>query len=250
VATAAAAVTEVFQRFAALASAGWSERSGEAFAWVTGVDLPTLNGVIVERPRTVDVATVASLLDRVAATGLSHSLQVRPPLSLELAHLAERRGLVREDDVPLMAVDSSRLTTAGRPVAGLDVRLARSDDRDLLARLAASGFGAPVEVFNDLVALAYQTDGLRAYVAYLDAEAAGTAMGLTTDDSVAVFTVSTLADRRRQGIGTALSARAVLDGHAAGCTWSWLQSSPIAHNLYGELGFVDLEVWACWVGTS
>src|SRR5262245_8273308 len=114
-ARATAAVTATFQHFSELVDSGWSARAGGAFAWVTGVDLPTLNGVIVDRPLSVDLASVASLLDRVAETGLSHCLQVRPVANLQLAQLAESRGLVRQHGLPLMAVDSPGLTTVARP---------------------------------------------------------------------------------------------------------------------------------------
>jgi hypothetical protein len=52
----AAAVIEVFQRLATVADTGWSRRMAGAFGWLTGVNLPTLNRVIVDRPGTVEVA--------------------------------------------------------------------------------------------------------------------------------------------------------------------------------------------------
>jgi GNAT superfamily N-acetyltransferase len=248
--TAAAAVAGVFQRFAAVADMGWSRRVAGAFGWVTGVDLPTLNGVIVDGPETVEVGAVASLLDQVSATGLLHCLQLRPDATPELARLAENRGLILEEGLPLMATDNSIQMATGPLVDGLDIRLIEPGDRDLLARVAAAGFESLADPFHDLMAQAFHLDGMCGYLGYLDGEAVGTAMGLTVDDFVAVFTVSTRPAWRGRGVGMALTARAVLDGYGAGSTWSWLQSSSMGHNLYRSLGFVDLEEWACWVTGS
>jgi GNAT superfamily N-acetyltransferase len=245
--TATAAVIEVFQRLAGVADMGWSRRSGGAFGWVTGVDLPTLNGVMVECTQAVEAEAVASLLDQVSATGLSHCLQVRPGSTPELAGLAERRGLIPDEGLPLMATDTSIEMATGPFVDDLDIRPVERKEIDLLARVAAVGFESPAGALQDLMAKAFLLDGMRGYLGYLAGEAVGTAMGLTGADFVAVFTVSTRPAWRGRGVGTALTARAVLDGYAAGSTWSWLQSSPLGHNVYRSLGFVDLEEWASWV---
>jgi GNAT superfamily N-acetyltransferase len=245
--TAAAAVIEVFQRLATVADTGWSRRIGGAFGWVTGVNLPTLNGIIVDCPATVEVAAVASLLDEVSATGLSYCLQVRPDATPELARLAENRGLSLEEALPLLATDNSTQIATGPIVDGLGIHVIEPGEKDVLARVAAGGFESPPDAFHDLMAKAFQLDGMRGYLGYLDGEPVGTAMGLTVADFVAVFTVSTGPAWRGRGVGTALTARAVLDGYTAGSTWSWLQSSSMGHNLYRSLGFVDLEEWACWV---
>jgi GNAT superfamily N-acetyltransferase len=248
--TAAAAVIEVFQRLATVADRGWSQRIAGAFAWVTGVNLPTLNGVIVDCPGTVEVPAVASLLDEVSATGLSHCLQVRPDAIPELVRLAENRGLVRDEAVPLMATDNSTQMATGPFVEGLDIYAIEPGEMDLLAGVAANGFEAPPDAFHDLMAKAFQLDGMRGYLGYLGGEPVGTAMGLTVADFVAIFTVSTGPAWRGRGVGAALTARAVFDGYTAGSTWSWLQSSSMGHNLYRSLGFVDLEEWACWLACS
>jgi GNAT superfamily N-acetyltransferase len=248
--TAAAAVIEVFERLATAVDGGWSRRTGGAFGWVSGVDLPTLNGVMVDRPETVEVSAVASLLDQVSATGLLHCLQVRPGATPELARLAEKRGLLLDEGLPLMVIDNSTEISSGPFVDGLDIRLIQPIERNLLAQVAAGGFESPVEAFHDLVAKAFQFDGMRGYLGYLDGEAVGTAMGLTVADFVAVFTVSTRPAWRGRGIGAALTIRAVLDGYSCGATWSWLQSTSMGHNLYRSLGFVDVEVWTCWVAGS
>ena len=51
----------------------WSLRDGGAIAWVSGVAMPTLNGVWAERADP-DRDAVAALLDRVKAVGLPYCL--------------------------------------------------------------------------------------------------------------------------------------------------------------------------------
>jgi GNAT superfamily N-acetyltransferase len=245
--TAAAAVIEVFRRVATVADRGWSRRIAGAFGWVTGVNLPTLNGIIVDCPGTVEVSAVASLVDEVSATGLSYCLQVRPDANPELVRLAENRGLILDEALPLMASDTSTQMATGPFVEGLKIQVIDPGEKDLLADVAARGFESPPDAFHDLMAKAFQLDGMQGYLGYLGGEPVGTAMGLTVADFVAVFTVSTGPAWRGRGVGAALTARAVLDGYTAGSTWSWLQSSLMGHNLYRSLGFVDLEEWACWV---
>jgi GNAT superfamily N-acetyltransferase len=205
---------------------------------------------MVDRPETVEISAVASLLDQVSATGLLHCLQVRPGATEELARLAEKRGLILDEGLPLMVIDNSIEISSDPCVDGLDIRPIQPSERDLLAQVAAGGFESPAEAFHDLVAKAFQLDGMRGYLGYFDGKAVGTAMGLTVADFVAVFTVSTRRAWRGRGIGAALTARAVLDGYTSGSTWSWLQSSSMGHNLYRSLGFVDLEEWTCWVAGS
>jgi hypothetical protein len=248
--TAATAVTTVLARLAATTKAGWSQRKGGAFAWVTGIDLPTLNGVVVEGSEGVDAATVDLFLDQLADTGLAHCMQARPPVTPWLAELAGERGLTVEEDLPLMVVENSLQPPPAPPVDALDglqMRAVGPRDADTFAKIAAAGFDARLPALNDLVAMAFQLSGMRAYLGYIDDEAVGTAMGLTISDFVAIFTVSTVPGRRCRGVGTTLTAHAVRDGYAAGGTWSWLQSSSMGYGVYRNLGFVELERWASWV---
>jgi predicted GNAT family acetyltransferase len=55
-----------------------------------------------------------------------------------------------------------------------------------------------------------------------------------------VFNVSTLESERRQGLGTALTARLVHDAVARGCSTASLQSTELAEQVYAATGFRDL----------
>ena len=75
-------------------------------AAVTTVPLPTLNGIWVDELG-ADRESVAALLDRVAATGLPHCLQMRPGCEPSFSDLAARRGMTRTKDVPLMVLEDA-----------------------------------------------------------------------------------------------------------------------------------------------
>ena len=71
------ALLDTWRHLFAFLPDGWTKNESGTFAGVSGVALPTLNGVWVGD---VGIAadTVSGLLDRVEATGLPYCLQVRP----------------------------------------------------------------------------------------------------------------------------------------------------------------------------
>src|SRR2546423_11264143 len=97
---AAAALVASWQHLEAAIPDGWTCADSGAVARVTGVEVPTLNGVWVVSPDArADV--VAHLLDQVAATGLPHCLQARPAVAEQLHDQAVARGMKPEEQIPL-----------------------------------------------------------------------------------------------------------------------------------------------------
>jgi hypothetical protein len=74
---AAAALAATFQVLVAAIPEGWVDRTDGVLAGVTGVPIPSLNGVWTES-LTCSEATVGSYLDTIAKTGFPYGLQVRP----------------------------------------------------------------------------------------------------------------------------------------------------------------------------
>ena len=68
---------------------GWARAEPGAVALVTGVAIPTLNGVWVASPD-ARADGVADLLDHVAATGLPHCLQARPGVAAQTSGSGHR----------------------------------------------------------------------------------------------------------------------------------------------------------------
>ena len=147
-----------------------------------------------------------------------------------------------------MAVEAGEETSLERAAASqLSVRLLAPDEAPLHAALLAAGFEAPQQLFEQLITpgvLAMPT--ARCYVGSVDGETVATALGLSGGDHVGVYNVATMPEHRGLGYGAAISARAALDGFAAGASYAYLQSSAAGYRVYQRLGFEELEAWALW----
>jgi N-acetylglutamate synthase len=246
----AAALADTWQHLTSALPGAWAVRDGGVIAWVTGVGMPTLNGVWAERAD-ADPGVAAGLLDRVSATGLPHCLQLRPGASSALVQLPSARSMTLAEEVPLMVAEAAGDVSHIRQSDGLVIRQLVPDEVWLHAQIAAAGFEAPVELFRQLMTPDFlRLPGVRCYVGDIGGEAVATGMGITLGRSVGVFSIATPPRYRRQGYGAAVTARAVADGVAAGASWSWLQSSELGYATYGRLGFRTVETWPCWVSTD
>jgi hypothetical protein len=102
-----AAIADFFQELVLpLPDAQLLRRDGVA-AVISGVPVPVLNPVLLERPGP-KVADFASLLDEVELRALPYSLGLRPGSGGALAELAASRGMTAEEGVPLMVVNTVR----------------------------------------------------------------------------------------------------------------------------------------------
>jgi ribosomal protein S18 acetylase RimI-like enzyme len=77
-------------------------------------------------------------------------------------------------------------------------------------------------------------------VARLAGENVATGLAFDHDGDCGVFNVTTLEAARRNGLGTALTARLVHDAIERGCSTASLQSTGIAEKVYMSIGFRDL----------
>lgn len=219
---------------------GWSRRVGHALVGETALPVPSLNGLWVGSAA-LEPADAAAALDEV---GFTHSLQVDARQADVLAPLAVERGLVRDDDGPLMVL-------AGPPPAPdprLVVRRLAPEEVGLHAELAGRAFGAPPEVFAALVTpdLA-RVDGAQVLVGEVDGEPVCTAFVLVQDGAAGVYNMATPPEHQRRGYGAAMTAATVAAAREAGATWAWLQSSAAGHAVYERLGFRTVATWQVWV---
>ncbi len=244
-----AAFVETWRHLLAVMPGAWAVAEPGALAGVTGVALPTLNGVWAHGTD-VSPDVIGDLLDRVAATGLPHCLQVRPAASDLLAGLVAARGMTPAGNVPLMALAGpARLTAA--PPAGLTFRELVPDEAHVHAEMTAAGFELPLEPFRQLVTPAMlSAPGARCYLGEVDGRAVTTGLSHTSGAYAAIFNIATLPAYRLRGYGAAVTARAVADGIAAGAEWSWLQASEAGYPVYRRLGFRTVEDWPSWLSSG
>lgn len=232
--------------FAEAARDGWTLQEPGAVAYCSHSPVPIFNGVIAASAHG-DPTIVDGLLDKVAHAVEGFCLQVRPG-SPAIDAVARARGMVVAEREPLMLLeDPGRLPEAAAP-DGFVVRRLGADEFDRHVALAADGFGAPIEAFAPWSGSNLLGErGVTAYVGSIGGRDVATALGIVVDDHVGVFNVATLPEHRRQGFGSALTARTVLDGLASGARWALLMSSEMGLHAYQQLGFQERELWSVWV---
>jgi GNAT superfamily N-acetyltransferase len=244
---AAAALIDAWEHLVAEVPDGWSRHDSGVLAAVTGVEVPTLNGVWVGRVD-ADPGTIADLLDQVAATGVPHCLQSRPGAAGQADGLAAERSMRRDEIIPLMVLDQASPLKSTAALDGLVIRELAAEEAELHATVAAAGFEAATEPFRQLMTpRLLSASGVRCYVGEVDGEPVTTGLGVTLGSSVGIFNIATPPAHRRRGFGAAVTARAISDGLAAGATWSWLQASRAGLPVYERLGFRTVEGWRSWV---
>jgi ribosomal protein S18 acetylase RimI-like enzyme len=229
---------------------GGEERHDDEVAWTVGGSPLGYHNAVVACSATPDRAEVlvdewTAELDRRRLPGSWHVSPSMRPDDLEARLVA--RGFEEFGDEPAMVADLTAPTPALAPVEGLAVERVRSggdlvDYRDVLA----SGFGEGppeatwvAEVFGRI---GLGDDGAWQHVVgRLGARPVATATLLVHPHHVAgVYFVSTAPDARRRGIGAAVTAHALDEARALGCTTAVLGSSPMGYGVYRRLGFEEV----------
>ena len=175
-----------------------------------------------------------------AASGLPHCLEARPGCRAAAKAIAERRGLVAEPDIPLMAAVGP--VEGPRPDA-LVFRQLQPAEASLHCEVAGPAFGAAPDMLAGLITPSVlELPEVRGYVGEVRGEAVVTAMSVTLEDAVGIFNVATVPPYRRRGYGAAATARVLNEVSkparpGAGCSpprratastrgWDSLRSSP------------------------
>src|SRR4051794_24526492 len=234
-----AALTAAWEVLApALAGGRLEHRDGYLWTVCPAVPVPQFNGVWP-----IDDSSTPALegaLDEVRALGLPCSIQVRAGRTPAAEREAERLGLV-ESVLPGMLARAEELRDP-EPDGLHVIRVRTADGLAQALALAAEGFAAPPEIFAPLyVPEVAAMDGLAIYIGRAGEVDVTTAVGLTIEDAVGVFTVATPAAHRGRGYGAAVTAYAAREGFAAGARFAYLQSSSLGYPVYRRLGFRDVE---------
>jgi N-acetylglutamate synthase len=238
------AMTDFLGEFVSSSPGARMLHEGHATAAMSGLPWPTLNSVWPRRTD-ADPADVAKLLDEIAASDLPFALVLRPGDPTALADVATARGMTPVGEVPVMAADTALDV---RLPDGLSIRLLAPSEAPVFIRLFIAGFEFPVEVVERMVTEdILKNDSVRCYVGEIDGQPVATGMSVTTGAYTGLTNITTLPEYRGRGIGTAITARAVADGLAAGASWSWLMSSDDGYHLYASYGFQTIESWQFWI---
>jgi GNAT superfamily N-acetyltransferase len=78
-------------------------------------------------------------------------------------------------------------------------------------------------------------------------EALACGLSFEQGDTAGIYFVATHERARRRGLGTLVMQGLHADARARDCRFAVLQSSPLGHNLYRQLGYQELGGWTNWV---
>ena len=155
----------------------------------------------------------------------------------------EARGLSRIDDQAGMAVDLRTLPPDGAAPSGLTIT--DVEDRRALKQLvhtAVIGTNRP-QYIEDRLFDVFDGAGFgkgqswRHYLGALNGEPVATASLFLGDGVAGIYDVRTIPEVRRQGIGYAVTLRAICEGRDLGYRIGALQSSPMGYGVYRRIGF-------------
>lgn len=241
---AAAALTAAYLWLSTVVRHGWMRSDGGFVAGVTGLRVPTMNGVWAVGPGD-SVSAVERWLDEVESAGLPFCLQTRPGAA-EAERIGRRRGMTMLEHVPLMGI-GERVADGG---AGdrLSIERLAAPDRDRYLDILTRGFEVPAEMFAPLVTeeLLDEPSAI-CLVGSVGDTAVTTGLAVVRGSSAGIFNVATPPEHRRRGYGAAITASCLGAAREAGATWGYLQSSEMGVNVYERLGFRTLERWSVLV---
>ena len=215
--------------------------------WHTPLPHPWFNGALSSRPfEDMDNAfiqgTIQYFRDRKVGT---FTWWMEPPLKpSDWGPALSKHGFGFSDDTPGMAVDLRALNDAIGAVEGLEVRVA-TDEESLKtwSNIFVHGYDLPPD-WEQLVLDTWRKYGLdfpiRNYLGYLNGKPVATSCVFYGGGAAGIYSVSTLAEARGKGIGTALTLKPLQDAREMGYLIGILQSSEMGFNVYKKLGFRHL----------
>ena len=151
----------------------------------------------------------------------------------------EESGFKQDFETSVMTFEGSLL----KDLATSKIRIEEVSKRGINCwkELVCSVFGVPYEWregFSTYVD-AYVKGGGRCYLAYIEDKPVGTCSLLSMNGSGGIFTVGTLKEFRRRGVGTALTLHALNDSFKEGNTLHllYVDKGDYAEHLYKRIGF-------------
>jgi hypothetical protein len=204
-----------------------------------------LNVALVERQPEDALGALARSEWLFKAHGHAFGVEIEEGRHSSVDRAVRTLGLVVGVARPAMAIAVADLPP---PEAGpgLEVhRVTSAAELSAIVELEVRVFGTGRRVAERLLGPGMlRAAGVRLYLSSMDGEPIGFAWTSTRDRAVGVFGVGTVPERRRQGIGRAVTAFAV---HDADADLAWLQPTEMGRPLYDSMGFEAVTEWQVWV---
>jgi ribosomal protein S18 acetylase RimI-like enzyme len=172
------------------------------------------------------------------ARGVQFGFLADERFSAEAIEAAGRLGLHANPPAPSMVLHPAPDLAA--PAA--DVRVIRDAaglEQHIHAQVA--GFGSDLDELRIFNRVSVLSSAECYYLAYDEGVPAATATMVATGREAGIFAVSTHPDRRRRGLGRAVTVAAIRDAVAAGCDLIYLQATAMGYPLYVGLDFRTVE---------
>ena len=162
----------------------------------------------------------------------------------DIAHHLAQYQLRQTADIPAMAINLEAIHVVHPPHR---MQIAPVTDTAALAAWAhvyTLSNGAPDWIQQELYTLfaaltPWTNDQLQLYLAYQDDQPVATAATFRAAGVVGLYEVATLPEVRRRGIGTAVTQHTLVAARQDGVDVATLLSSPMAVQLYHQLGFQE-----------
>jgi ribosomal protein S18 acetylase RimI-like enzyme len=203
-----------------------------------GAPLATFNGVfgIEGEPRPADLQEYVTQAGHRPWSVFS---RLQPSASLRTA--AAAAGLVAARSSPAMVRATGLLPEETAKV----VRVAGAAGRERYIDALAAGFGAPKELFDELMTEPLmKAPGVTSYLIEVDGEPVATGSGVVAEGLVGIYNIATLPEHRRRGYGRLATEAVMRDGFAAGVEGAYLMASDMGEHLYLSMGFETVENWS------
>jgi ribosomal protein S18 acetylase RimI-like enzyme len=233
----------------ATAPGGEARRTDGVTTAITGLPVSDFNGVFRTRlhprlPSPEIDQRIAETLAYLRSRGVPFGWWRLPddsPSDLHARLVAT--GLMPEGEQPAMAIDLEQ--PRPEPRMPKDVTVAEVTDQEGIGahmRLAANGFGMPVEIedaFRALVlALPYGPGTpLRYFLATERGEPIGTSLVVVSGGAAGIFNVATAPQARDRGVGTLVTDIALRVAREVGHRIAILETSSMGYHVYQRMGF-------------
>jgi ribosomal protein S18 acetylase RimI-like enzyme len=216
---------------------GEFRRFGAVDAFIGNLPLPFANGCLVLNetdPRDLDEA-----ISWIEAAYVPFQVRVDENVLSPVSQMIASHALAREPEaMPAMVLKPIPQIPA--PAPGVTVERGTVDTYDyFVALLVASGIAAEwaAQIFPERL---IDEAGMAYFLARLDGRFVGISVAVQTGESGGIYSVATLSDARRHGVGTAVTWAAVNAIREWGCDAAVLQSSVMGYPVYRSMGFEEV----------
>lgn len=228
-----------FRALAPIALDGAAEELDGVLLVRVGVPVSLFNVAFVRAPLADPTAAIRHSIGYFDAHGLPFHVRIREGVDEEAERQAVAHGLEPSGTQPGMCLHPIRSHTSA--TGGLRIEVVdRPEKLDVYLQTMSEGSGMPVEIARRVFVAdrVHGLDGATLYLGYVDgAPACTSALIMGPDDVAGVYNVATLDPFRRQGLGEAMTWRAISDGERAGATVATLQASEMGKPIYERMGF-------------